>query len=146
MKMQIVAYDRGPLKVSDTIKREEINFENVEVKISMLLKCNPKGGFLGSQFTVSFIMGEGIDIAELGMMFTVYIEGWPEFIQKNPSNEEIFTFLKADGKFFEFMLNAANAVVMERGVGTLVEGFFVPCIVDIDEFIQGAVRILITED
>lgn len=147
MKMQIVAYDRGPLKISDTISREEINFDNVEIKISSLLKYNTSGGLLGAQLTIKYMMEGGEkEIAEIGMMFSVYIEGWNEFVQNDPSEDEILTFLKQDGLFFVNVLNAANAVVLERGIGTVLERFFVPCTMNMDEFIANAVRIMKNEE
>lgn len=146
MKMQIVAYDRGPLKISDTIKKEEINFENVEVKISMLLKYNTDGGFLGAQMTINFVKDGGADIAEIGMMFTTYVEGWNEFVQTKPNEDEIIAFLKENGVFFGGILTATNAVVMERCVGTIADRFFVPCTMDVDEFVANAVKILKEEE
>lgn len=76
------------------------------------------------------------------MMFSVYLEGWSEFAQSNPTNEAIVAYLRRDEQVFEKFIHAANAVVLERTKGTIVEKYFVPCQVDVDDFVANALRIV----
>lgn len=142
MRMQIVAYDRGPLNISETIMPESLTYENVQVRIAMLLRYKTEGGLLGAQFVIKYEKDETETVAEVGMMFSVYLEGWSEFAQSNPTNEAIVAYLRRDEQVFEKLIHAANAVVLERTKGTIVEKYFVPCQVDVDDFVANALRIV----
>ena len=141
MKMQIMAYDRGPLILSDSISKDLLNFDDVNVQISMLIKYKAQNGLFGTQFSIRFVANNDLQVAEIGMMFSVYLEGWAEFIEKTQNGEEIVDFITRDTNVIENLLNATNAVVLERSVGTIIEGFFSPSVVDYDEFKSKAIQV-----
>lgn len=139
--MQILAYDRGPLNISDSVTKDMLNFENLNVQISMLIKYKSQGGVLGAQMSVRFISGEQLQVAEIGMMFTIYLEGWREFLETMQDKDEIVNFITNDPCVIKNLLNATNAIVLEREIGTIMEGYFIPCIVNIDEFKMSAINV-----
>ena len=137
-----MAYDRGPLNIPETIAPESLTYENVQVRIAMLLRYKTDSGLLGAQFVIKYEKDETETVAEIGMMFSVFLEGWAEFVQTNPAEEAIIAYLRQDDQVFEKLIHAANAVVLERTKDTAVEKYFVPCQVDVDEFVANALRVV----
>lgn len=146
MRMQIVAYDRGPLNIPETIAPESLTFENVQVRIAMLLRYKTDSSLLGAQFVIKYEKDETEAVAEIGMMFSVFLEGWREFVQTNPIEDEIVAYLRRDDQIFEKLIHAANAVVLERTKGSVVEKYFVPSQIDVDEFVVNALRVVKDEE
>lgn len=146
MRMQIVAYDQGPLNIPETIAPESLTYENVQVKIAMLLRYKIDSGLFGAQFVIKYEKDETETVAEIGMMFSVFLEGWGEFVRTDPTVEAIVAYLRQDDQVLEKLFHAANAIVLERTKNTAVEKYFVPCQVDVDEFVANALRVVKDEE
>jgi|GEM_PF-2703278 hypothetical protein len=130
--VQIVAYNENLFNISSDAKEEALKDKQVGVGINPMLRYKDGTNAVGCQLRVVYTL-EGRFVMEYAAVITVLIEGWNEFLKKDPDDTEKIKASKAAWReALSFARGAISVNAIHQG-NKIIAGLMLPN-VDIDKF------------
>ena len=92
--VQIVAYSENMFNISSEVTDDVLKDKRVSVGINPMLRYKDGTNAIGCQLRVVYTI-ESKFVMEYAAVITVYVNGWKEFLESNPSDADKITATKS---------------------------------------------------
>lgn len=132
--VQILAYSENRFNISSEVTDDVLKDKKVSVEINPMLRYKAGTNVIGCQLRVMYTI-ESQFVMEYAAVITVYVNGWKEFLENNPSDADKITATKsAWQEAIGFARGAICVNASHRGSQTIAR-MMLPN-VDIEKFIS----------
>lgn len=132
--VQIVAYNENIFNIPADVNESLLKDRHVAVGMNPMLRYKEGTDAVGCQIRVVYTLGER-QIMDYAAVITLLVEGWEEFLSKNPESKEI---IAASRDVWEKAIGFVRGVICANATKTgnvAVARLMLPN-VDIDKFLE----------